>query len=235
MKRDTLCLLARWVMITASLSAFLFLAAGTTHITSIRCYLAVFSTLLLVTMLSVDPQLAQERTHPGDAGVDGGVRLAAGFLFLLTLAIAALSVGRLHFGFNVPNALCRAALAAFALSGSLQAWAMIVNPFFSPTVRLQTERGHHVVANGPYRFIRHPGYFAMCIAVPASALAIGSWLALVPAAGFNIVILRRAQLEDEFLITNLPGYIDYSSRVPLGPTLRWARKENSCPTYNTSQ
>jgi protein-S-isoprenylcysteine O-methyltransferase Ste14 len=225
MKRDTLCLLARWLTITASLSALLFLAAGTTHITSIRCYLAVFSTLLLVTMLSVDPQLAEERIHSRDAGVDGGVRLAAGFLFLLTLAIAALSVGRLHFGFNVPNALCRAALAAFAISGSLQAWAMIVNPFFSPTVRLQTERGHHVVANGPYRFIRHPGYFAMCIAIPASALAIGSWLALVPAAAFNIVLVRRAWLEDEFLTTNLAGYEMYATLVPSGIPSRQRRAE----------
>jgi protein-S-isoprenylcysteine O-methyltransferase Ste14 len=104
-------------------------------------------------------------------------------------------------------------------------WAMIVNPFFSPTVRLQTERGHHVVANGPYKFMRHPGYFAMCIAVPASALAIGSWLALVPAAGFNLVIVRRAWLEDEFLTTNLAGYKTYATLVPSGIPSRQRRAE----------
>jgi len=62
---------------------------------------------------------------------------------------------------------------------------MIVNPFFSPALRIQAERGHAVIARGPYRFIRHPGYLAMLIAVPASALALGSWLALIPAFAFS--------------------------------------------------
>ena len=214
MKRDPLRLLARWALITALLSALLFLAAGTAHALSIRRYLIVFSSLLLITMFAVDPQLAKERAHPRNAGIDSGVRFAAGFLFLLTLTVAALSVGRLHLGFNVPNSLCHAALVVFALSGSLQTWAMIANPFFSPTVRLQTERGHHVIADGPYSFMRHPGYFAMCIAAPASAIAIGSWLALAPAAGFLLVIVRRARLEDEFLTRNLTGYKTYASLVP---------------------
>ena len=102
----------------------------------------------------------------------------------------------------MPTPLSDAALVAFALSGSLQTWAMIVNPFFSPVVRLQTEFCHRVIADGPYRFMRHPGYFAMVISVPSSALAIGSWLALIPACGFVFVILRRASLEDKFLRAN---------------------------------
>jgi protein-S-isoprenylcysteine O-methyltransferase Ste14 len=56
----------------------------------------------------------------------------------------------------------------------------------------------------------------MLIAIPGSALAIGSWLALIPAAGFGIVIVRRARFEDEFLKANLAGYIDYMERVPAG-------------------
>lgn len=206
-------LLTRWALITASLTALLFLAAGTTHIASIRYYLVVLSALLLVTMFTVDPRLAQERIRPTNAGIDGGLRFAAGFLFLLTLTVAAFCVGRLSPGLNVPIPIRDAALVAFALSGCLQTWAMIVNPFFSPVVRLQTERGHYVIADGPYKLMRHPGYFAMLIAVPASALAIGSWVALIPAGGFVLLIKRRAQLEDEFFKKNLPGYVDYAKRV----------------------
>ena len=224
MKRQPVRLLIRWAAITASLSALLFLAAGTTHIASIRRYLVVYSVLLLVTMLVVDPRLAEERAHPANGGSDR-LRLAAGFFFLLTVTVAAFSVGRLHFGFNVPILLRNAALVTFALSGLLQTWAMVVNPFFSPSVRLQTERGHQVIADGPYRFVRHPGYLAMLMSVPASALAIGSWLALPPAAAFAVVILRRTQLEDEFLKKYLPGYSYYASRVPgrLLPVLRTFR------------
>ncbi|MGH9397921.1 MAG: methyltransferase family protein [Terriglobia bacterium] len=93
---------------------------------------------------------------------------------------------------------------------------MIVNHFFSPVVRIQAERGHHVITRGPYRWLRHPGYLAMLIAIPASALTIGSWLALIPAAGFCAVIVRRARMEDESLKRHLAGYIDYMARVPGG-------------------
>jgi hypothetical protein len=44
-----------------------------------------------------------------------------------------------------------------------------------------------------------------------------SWVALIPDAGFVLVILRRTQLEDEFLKENLPGYVDYARRFPARP------------------
>jgi len=46
-------------------------------------------------------------THakPRNTGIDDGLRFATGFLFLVTLAVAALSVGRLHTVFNVPTPL----------------------------------------------------------------------------------------------------------------------------------
>jgi excisionase family DNA binding protein len=124
-------------------------------------------------MFAVKPSLAQERANPRDAGTDNS-RVATGLLFLLTLAIAGLSVGHCRTVFNAPPPIRHLALATFLLSGAFQTWAMIVNPFFSPVVRIQTERGHQVIAKGPYRLVRHPGYLAMLISVPSSALAIGS-------------------------------------------------------------
>jgi protein-S-isoprenylcysteine O-methyltransferase Ste14 len=215
MKMRTPRLLTRWALITASIAALFFLSAGTLRIASLRNYLVVLSLLLLITMLAVDPGLAQERAKPKDAGTDES-RLAAGLLFLLTLAVAGLSVGHCRQAFNTPPPIRHLALGAFLLSGAFQTWAMIANPFFSPVVRIQTERGHHLIAKGPYRLMRHPGYFAMCIAVLTSALSIGSWLALAPAAGFVAVIFRRARLEDEFLVTNLHRYKKYAALVPSG-------------------
>lgn len=216
MKRQLLPLLLRWGLITASLSCLLLLAAGTSRIASLRGYLALFSVWLLVTMLVVDPRLAQERAHPGNPGMDDGLRFATGFSFLLTLTVAAFFAGHMHFGLNVPAPLRHAALVAFALSCCLHTWAMIANPFFSPVVRIQTEAGHRLIANGPYRFMRHPGYAAMLISLPASALAIGSYIALLPALAFILVISWRTQLEDQFLKANLPGYAEYAEHVPAG-------------------
>jgi len=53
----------------------------------------------------------------------------------------------------------------------------------------------------------------MLISVPASALAIGSLLALIPGLAFSGVITKRAAIEDRFLKLNLVGYAAYALRV----------------------
>lgn len=220
-RNHTIRTLTRWAIFTALLAGGLFIAAGTTDILMLRAYIVVFSVLLFVTMLAIDPGLARERAHP--RAQDATVRFGAGFLFLVTVGFGAMDVGRLHQSDAVPMPVSMIALAVFAAALGFQIWAMIANPFFSPVIRIQAERGHHVITRGPYRWLRHPGYLAMIIAIPASALAIGSWLALIPAVGFCAVIVRRARVEDEFLKGNLAGYIDYMGRVRGGlfPSLRY--------------
>ncbi len=153
--------LSRWAILTSLLTTGLFLAAGTTHVALLRAYIVVFAVLLLVTMLAVQPELAQERAHPGGDGQDQGVRFSSGFLFLVTVGAAAMDVGRLHQSNNVRLALSVLALCVFATALGFQAWAMVVNPFFSPVIRIQAERGHCVITRGPYRWLRHPGYIAV--------------------------------------------------------------------------
>ena len=222
-------LLVRWALITASIAALLFLFAGTIRIASIRNYLVAFSLLLLFTMLAVDPSLAQERVNPKELGADNS-RIAAGVLFLLTLAVAGFSVGHLPARFNVPVAIRYWALGLLTLSSALQTWAMIVNPFFSPVVRIQSEPGHHLITTGPYKFVRHPGYLAMSISIPASALAVGSWLALLPAIAFVLIVQYRRRIEDQFLHKNLIGYVEYAEQVPC--TARRERRQFRFSRFN---
>jgi protein-S-isoprenylcysteine O-methyltransferase Ste14 len=197
------------------LSALLFLAAGNTRISSLRAYLIAFSTMLLITMLSVDPQLARERVNPGEEAIPSQFRFLAGVLFLLTLGTAAFLVGRMD-RLAVPLLFRCLALKVFVLSSSLQTWAMIANPFFSPVVRVQSERGHRLIECGPYKFVRHPGYLAMCVSTICSGIAIGSYLALFPALAFVFVTHRRARLEDAFLKLHLDGFALYAERVSAG-------------------
>ncbi len=206
-------LLTRWMAIAFLLAALLFVAAGTTEIATVRMYLAVFSALLLSTMLAVSPELAIERAHRQEPEPQDLGRFGSGLLFLATVAIGALDVGRIHFGPELPAAVGAIGLLLFVLAMCLQLWAMAANPFFSPIIRLQRERGHRVVSSGPYRFVRHPGYLAMLICAPASGLALGSWLALIPASMFGLVVVRRARIEDAFLTAELPGYEAYMRSV----------------------
>lgn len=212
-------LIARWAILTFSISVLLFVTAGTTRLPSLRNYLATFSAFLLATMFAIDPGLAKERSSTFEKGGPPG-RFAAGLSFLATPVLAALEVGRLDWFRSVPVDVRRSSLLLFAGAMALQMWAMIVNPFFSPEIRLQPERGHRLVACGPYRLLRHPGYLAMLVAAPATALAIGSWLALLPAAAFCLVIVKRVGTEQEFLERNLPGYSEYMTRVR-GRLLPW--------------
>ncbi len=204
---------ARWALLTLSFAGLLFFTAGTTEIASLRAYITAFSGLILVTMLAVHPELAEERVHAHEGSLDSGARLATGFLFLLTVTAAALDVGRLHESDTVQPGLRLAALAVFSAALAFQASAMIVNPFFSPVICLQKERNHRIVTRGPYRLLRHPGYLGMLLAIPASALALGSWLALIPGFAFSGVIIRRTACEDQFLKVNLPGYTGYTAKV----------------------
>ncbi|WP_456815267.1 methyltransferase family protein [Bradyrhizobium sp. USDA 4529] len=65
---------------------------------------------------------------------------------------------------------------------------MRVNRFFSSVIRIQTDRGHHVVTTGPYAFVRHPGYIAGILIILASGPALGSWLAVCAHCDFQPAI-----------------------------------------------
>jgi len=92
-------------------------------------------------------------------------------------------------------------------------WAMGANAFFSPLVRIQTERGHKVADTGPYKFIRHPGYIGAMIFSLGIPLMLGSWWAVIPGLVSMILYFIRTALEDKTLQDELPGYLDYTQCV----------------------
>ena len=141
------------------------------------------------------------------------MRVWATPFFLAHLVVAGMDVGRFHWSASVPVELHIAGLVGMTLGFGLSCWAMRVNRFFSPVVRIQTERGHHLVTGGPYRLIRHPGYLAALGTFPSGGLALGSWWSLAPLLGFVLLMLRRVLIEDKFLRENLGGYVGYAERV----------------------
>jgi len=168
----------------------------------------------LVSTLVINPDLAKERSHPRSEGIDPVVRPLASLLFVATVALGALDVGRFHWTLPLSRGVQVTALLAFVASNALQIWAMAVNAFFSTELRILEESGHRLITNGPYRWIRHPGYLAMMLVVPSTAIALGSMLALLPAATYVALILFRVEREDRFLFRNLPGYTDYAQWAP---------------------
>ena len=88
-----------------------------------------------------------------------------------------------------------------------------MNKFCEPSVRIQTDRGHHVIDTGPYAIIRHPGYafsFAFLLGIP---LTLGSLWGLIPTMIMSALLVVRTVLEDRTLQNELPGYKQYAERV----------------------
>lgn len=80
-----------------------------------------------------------------------------------------------------------------------------MNPFFEPGVRIQTKRYQLVIDSGPYRFVRHPGYIAALFLFFGTALALGSFWALVAGALASALHVLRTAWEDRLSRSELAG------------------------------
>jgi protein-S-isoprenylcysteine O-methyltransferase Ste14 len=211
-------LITRSVAALLVVALLLFMPAGTITWTRGWLFLGVLATLVGTAALylgRINPEIfaARSRIHPGTKRWD---RILLGFLFPAMLAIfpvAALDAGRFEWS-RMSWWFVGLGYLLLAIAVAITAWAQAVNQFFEPGVRIQTERGHHVVETGPYAIIRHPGYFAACLLFPGIALALGSWWALVPAALATLLVIIRTAWEDRTLQAKLAGYAAYAQRVP---------------------
>jgi protein-S-isoprenylcysteine O-methyltransferase Ste14 len=97
------------------------------------------------------------------------------------------------------------------LGFALTTWAMAVNRNFEVAVRIQEDRGHHVISSGPYRVVRHPGYTGVILAFYfGMPLALGSWAAFAVGLVGLVTMVVRTSLEDRTLQAELPGYVEFA-------------------------
>jgi protein-S-isoprenylcysteine O-methyltransferase Ste14 len=173
------------------------------------------SAFAAVLVLPVNPAMLAERArpHPGTKAWDRALLAGLSLLTIGTCLVGSLNV-RLGWAPHVPIVLEFVGLAAAALGYDfLLTWAMVSNAFFVATVRIQTERRHAVATDGPYRYIRHPGYLGGLLLRLGMPFMLGSVWALIPAGLSAVVLVVRTALEDKTLRTELPGYREYAERV----------------------
>jgi protein-S-isoprenylcysteine O-methyltransferase Ste14 len=161
------------------------------------------------------PGLIRERALPGPGTVEGIAEET--LLYMLPAAahwiLAVVDRPGRPWWRPMPAALHALGIGLYTASTLVVIWAEVVNPFFSSAVRIQSDRGQHVITDVPYAFVRHPGYAAGAAFLVSSALALGSWLSMLPAVAFAVALIRRARMEDAFLERNLPGYSQYAEGV----------------------
>jgi protein-S-isoprenylcysteine O-methyltransferase Ste14 len=212
----------RFVVMFLLLAAALFLPAGTLAWGGAWAYLIIVVGLTVygrIVVMRENRALIEERVHSLEKEDTKSwdkilVPLIAVFVPVVMLATAGLDQ---RYGWTAAGSipLWAQVIAALAIAFGVQISnrAVIVNAFFSGTVRIQKERNHHVVTDGPYRFVRHPAYLGGIIANFATPFLLTSLWALIPAGILIVLTILRTALEDRTLQAELPGYATYAQAV----------------------
>jgi protein-S-isoprenylcysteine O-methyltransferase Ste14 len=131
---------------------------------------------------------------------------------LLLPTVAGLDVGRYNWS-NLGLPYVILGVVSIVFSSVLINWAMIENPYFETTVRIQDDRDHYVISTGPYAIVCHPGYLSGILWMASVPLILGSLFALVPFALYAFLMILRTYLEDKTLQDELSGYTEYAEKV----------------------
>ncbi len=85
------------------------------------------------------------------------------------------------------------------------------NRFASSAVEVQN--GQMVVVTGPYSVVRHPMYLGFTLIFISSPLVLGSFYALIPAAGIPLLLILRIRREEAVLRGGFADYETYAQKV----------------------
>lgn len=198
----------------AFMAVALFLTAGNAALPAVWAYLGIQWLFTLASVLVMSENTAAERLKPG-AGVkkEPLYNIGATILWVAFTVIAMLDIGRFGWSAAFPCWLQWlggiGALAAYALP----VWALHHNEFMSARIRIQSERGQHVIDTGPYAIIRHLNYAGGTLHGILGGLLLGSWPALIPMLLWCGLLVMRTFNEEKVLLAELKGYEEYSRRV----------------------
>lgn len=192
--------------------AVLFLSAGRLDVPMFWVLLGVWFAAMAIGIGLIPADLLRERLRPGPGARERWFKPVMVSLGVSQFLLAGLDVGHGWFP-GVPWPIQLAALGVFVAGLVVGIWAQVTNRYFSSVVRIQTDRGQRVVSEGPYAWIRHPGYAVGISNAVAGPLVLGSWIAVIPAAFMAAAFVTRIRLEERMLRAELAGYEEYAQRV----------------------
>jgi protein-S-isoprenylcysteine O-methyltransferase Ste14 len=209
--------IVRFVLFFLVTAGALFLPAGTLAWWNGWVFMAVISAAVASVTFGIfraSPELLRERktaakeAKPWDRAL---VPLMSGLPFVAVI-VAGLGK-RLQWSAPFPEGLAWVAFGAMAMGSALTYWGMRSNRFFSSYVRIQTDRGHQVVEDGPYAYVRHPGYAGVILFTLGTPILLDSLPAFGLAVVTTLITVVRTFLEDRTLQQELPGYRKYAQTV----------------------
>ena len=207
----------RETMGVVMLAVLLFLAAGTVNWLAGWAIVIVTAGWVIGTAIVVIPRypkLLAERLGPKKGAKTWDTILLSlyGTAMMIMWIVAGLDL-RYSWSSGIGPAAQIGGMLMVIAGHALVVWATGVNAFFSQIVRIQTERGHTVVDDGPYHVVRHPAYVGAILLVLSAPIMLGSWWALIPGVICAVLMIARTSLEDKTLLAELSGYKEYAQHT----------------------
>jgi protein-S-isoprenylcysteine O-methyltransferase Ste14 len=208
--------LAGLLFVLLAMAALLFIGSGTLRYWQAWTFLTVYfvsSLALTFYLMKADPELLRRRMRGGPAAekepVQKIIMLITSLGFVGLLVVPALDHRFAWSQMPPPMALAGDVLVAIG-------WLAIFfvfreNSFASATIELAPNQ--RVISTGSYALVRHPMYSASLVMLLGIPIALGSWWGVLGIAAILPALIWRLFEEEKFLARNLPGYVEYQSKV----------------------
>ncbi len=183
-----------------------------------------FRTILIVFSLILFPVMIYHRVKSQSTG-ESLDRWQEGHLILFTLRPIGIAtmLGLLAYMINpawmawssmrIPAWLRWVGIGLGVAGGTLLVWTLR-NLGRNLTDTVVTRREHTLVMKGPYRFVRHPFYDAVTLAVLGNALAAANWFLLLGGLlTVALIVLRTGREEERLLARFGESYRAYMKRT----------------------
>jgi protein-S-isoprenylcysteine O-methyltransferase Ste14 len=199
-----------------ALAVLLFIPAGTLDYWQGWLFMAVFvgtSGAITVYLAIHDPKLLERRMNVGPrAEKEPAQKIIMVLAMLGFIAVLVFPVLDHRFGWSpVPASVSVLGDVLMALGFLFIFFVFRENSYGASTI--QIAEGQTVVSTGPYALVRHPMYAGGLIMLIGTPLALGSWWGLFAVLLILPVLIWRLLDEERFLRQNLPGYVEYQTKV----------------------
>ena len=113
-------------------------------------------------------------------------------------------------GCLIPSGNGSRSMLVLCLAGAvLGAYTLWYNRLGNFNIYPQVKNSARLIVSGPYRFIRHPMYTSLLLAMLGLVLYNGAWVNTVALAVLAVVLTVKAIHEERFLCERFTGYSEY--------------------------
>jgi len=208
-------LIFKSIFFFALIIAVTFIGAGRIDYWQGWIYNGLNIVFLLLSYFLLPRELIEERLKPkeGMKKWDKIYYIVSIPVYFAILIISILDGGRFDWEPRIPILIVIIGVVVYTIGQIIVLWAKKANKFFSTVVRIQKDRGQTVCKDGPYRFVRHPGYLGGLLCNIVTPFVLSSFWGLIPAVIAVVLLFIRTYLEDKTLQRELEGYTDYTNEA----------------------